>query len=100
MRAATMATLVRIILFREAIAISRYGLVVRVTGGDVQDAAVRPRNRLEEPQWIPVPCRDELRGHRFAGLERIRTDFADPAIGERRGRAGREYPVGRRAVGV
>src|SRR4029453_7289786 len=99
-RATAIATPVHIIPFREAIAISRSRLVVRVTGGNIHDGAVRPRNRLEESQWTPVPCRDELRGQRFPTLERIRTDFADPAIGERRGRAGRERPVGRRAVGV
>src|SRR6476469_8488307 len=66
MRVAAMATLVPIILFREAIVISRCGLVVRVTRGDIQDAAVRPRNRLEKSQWIAVPRRDELRGQRFA----------------------------------
>src|SRR5713101_9327322 len=99
-RATAIATLVHIIPFREAMAISRYRLVVRVTRGYIHDLAVRPRNRLEESQRTPVPCRDELRGQRFAGLERIRADFGDPAIGERRGRAGREHPVGRRAVGV
>src|SRR5438094_5186671 len=87
-RAAAIATPVHIILFREAIVISSRGrgpLIVGVTRGDIQDGAVRPRNRLEESQWIPVPCGDELRGQRFTDLERIRADFADPAIGERRG---------------
>src|SRR5437773_2804601 len=99
-RATATATPVHIIPFREAMAISRYRLVGRVPRGDVHHGAVRPRNRLEESQWTPVPCRDELRGQRFADLERLRADFGDPAIGERRGRAGREHPVGRRAVGV
>src|SRR5438067_2072834 len=99
-RAAAIATPVHIIFFREAMAISRSRLVVGVTVRDAQNGAVRPRNRLEESQGIPVPCRDELRGQRFADFEGIRADFADPAIGERRGRAGRERPVGHRAVGV
>src|SRR5215203_7422528 len=100
MSVATIATYVHIRFCREAIVISRSRLVSRATGGDIQHAAVRPRDRLEESQWTPVPCRDELRRHWFAALERIRADFADPPIGERRGRAGGEYPVGRRAVGV
>src|SRR4030095_10623983 len=99
-RATAIATPVHIIPFREAIAISRSRLVVRVTGGNIHDGAVRPRNRLEESQWTPVPCRNELRGQRFADLERLRADFADSALGERRGRASREHPVGRRAVRV
>src|SRR6185369_13030767 len=99
-RTAAIATPVHIITFREAMEISRSRLVVRVTRGDIQDLAVRPGNRLEKSQWIPVPCRDELRGQRLADLERLRADLGDPAVGERRGRAGREGPVGRRAVGV
>src|SRR6185295_12492019 len=51
-RATATATPVHIIPFREAMAISRYRLVGRVTSGDIHDLAVRSRNRLEESQWI------------------------------------------------
>src|SRR5215213_2176078 len=54
MRAATIATRVHIVLFREAILISRYRSVVRIARGDSHDGAIRPRNRLEESQGIPV----------------------------------------------
>src|SRR4029453_8961676 len=49
-RATANATPVQIIPFREAIAISPSRLVVRVTGGNIHDGAVRPRHRLEESQ--------------------------------------------------
>src|SRR6185503_14265876 len=69
MSVAMIATHVHLSIFREAIMISRSRLVCRATRGDIQDGAVRPSNRLEESQWSPVPCRDELRGNWFAALE-------------------------------
>src|SRR4029453_15481333 len=54
-RATANATPVQIIPFQEAIAISHSRLVVRGTSGNIHDGAVRPRNRLEESQWTPVP---------------------------------------------
>ena len=56
-RATAIATLVHIILFREAMVISRNRLVVWVTCGDIHDAAVRPRNRLEGDEGTSLrPC--------------------------------------------
>ena len=48
-RVATIATLARIILFREAIMISRYPLVALVTGGDIDPASVRHVTDVRDP---------------------------------------------------
>ena len=98
MRVATIATLVHIILFREAIVISRYRLVVRVTGGDIDHASVRHRHRLEESQRTAVSRWNELHGDLVALVKSIRAARTDSALRQRRGRAQRKYPVGRRSV--
>ena len=53
MSVATIATRVHIILFREAIVISRYRFVVRVTGGDIDHASAWHVTDSRNPNGLP-----------------------------------------------
>src|SRR4029077_425401 len=80
--------LVHIILFREAIMISRYCSVVRVTGRDTDHASVRHGHRLERSQRPVVSRSNELHGDLVALLNSIRAARTDSALHQRRGEPG------------
>src|SRR5580704_9910464 len=74
-------------------------LVIGVPCRDRDHGAVSLGNGLEKPNRTAVPRRNELRGDEVPSLEDIRV-LADPALRERGGGAGREHPLGGRAIRV
>src|ERR1700681_441923 len=74
-------------------------LVIGVPRGDRDDGPVGLGNGLEKPNRTAVPRRDELRGDEVPCLEDIR-GLAAPPLREGGGGAGREHPLGGRAIRV
>src|SRR5690606_8156634 len=98
--ATAIATPGQIVLSREVMTISDVFLWLGrlVAAAVTQGRAVRAHDVSQAAQRAAVARRREPDGELFADLERVRADFRDSSARERRGGAGSERPVRRRAV--